>query len=193
MTKVVINDEAFNAEDGELILDVARRNGAHIGFMCNGNGICTTCECLVQSGMDNLSPLSEVETQWLTEGRIKKGYRLGCQVAVHETGAADGINIITRAELLKRQFFAIFRGAPQEGESGGYVNNLASFVSNVIETTVVHVVMAPTGMLGGLNRIGPVKILYPWGNQLGEFLQDGRKVWDKELGQPEDDKVEEVK
>jgi hypothetical protein len=24
-------------------------------------------------------------------------------------------------------------------------------------------------------------------------LQDGRKVWDKELGQPEDDKVEEVK
>ena len=39
MTTVIINDLAVEAVAGDGLLDLARRNRAHIGFVCDGNGL----------------------------------------------------------------------------------------------------------------------------------------------------------
>jgi ferredoxin len=178
MPKVIINDEEFEAAEGELLLDVARRNGVHIGFACNGNGICTTCECKVLSGAAALTPLSDVETDWLPQSRLDAGMRLGCQTSVNTTDNGETLEVITRVEELKRQFAGLFR--PAEGER--VVDNCVRFVTNIAKTTVDHVLGAPAGMLNAYRRIGLAAIIYPYGEELNKFLDDGRKVIDRELG-----------
>ncbi len=177
MPKVIINNEEFEAAEGELLLDVARRNSVHIGFACNGNGICTTCECKVLSGAEALSPLSDVETDWLPQSRIDAGMRLGCQAGINTTVSGETLVVITRVEELKRQFWNMFR--PVEGEK--LAGNYVTFVSNIAKTTVDHVLGAPAGMLNAFRRIGLGGIIYPYGDDLDKFLQDGRKVIEREL------------
>ena len=50
MANVMINGEPAAADVGEDLLTVARRQGAVIGFLCDGRGMCTTCQCQVLAG-----------------------------------------------------------------------------------------------------------------------------------------------
>jgi|GEM_PF-2128324 len=38
MSEAIINGQTLEAEIGKSILDVARRNGSHMGFVCDGAG-----------------------------------------------------------------------------------------------------------------------------------------------------------
>ncbi|NWJ47824.1 MAG: (2Fe-2S)-binding protein [Chloroflexi bacterium] len=177
MPKVVINDEEFEGAEGDLLLDIARRNGSHIGFMCNGNGACSTCECRVISGAENLSPLSEAEKAWLTPGRLEMGMRLGCQVGLDNNNPNASVVVLTRVEELRRLFFKFLRGTP-EGETV-LEGNLISFS---IRVTLDHVVMGPTGLLNSVNRLGIFKTLVPWGSDFNVWLNDGLKVFRRMTG-----------
>ena len=83
---VIINDVEVVAVPGDGLLEVARRNRAHIGFVCNGNGLCTTCECKVLDGIENLSAPNRAEREWLPAWRLEQGYRLACQTTLKGTG-----------------------------------------------------------------------------------------------------------
>jgi 2Fe-2S ferredoxin len=47
---------------------------------CGTKGRCTTCRAQIMSGMENLSPLSEAEKRFLSQGRLLADERLMCQV-----------------------------------------------------------------------------------------------------------------
>jgi ferredoxin len=96
---VTINDQPVSAQLGERLLDVARREQAHIGFACDGNGFCQTCQCRVLAGAEALSPPNEVEQNWLPQQRLEDGYRLACQASVRGRGP---VTTITVAEELRR-------------------------------------------------------------------------------------------
>ncbi len=179
MPKVIINDEELDAADGELLLDIARRNGSHIGFACNGNGICTTCECRVTAGADKLSPFSEAENDWLPQSRKDQGYRLGCQavVEVNEGATAEPLAVITRAEEIRRMFLGIFR--PAEGEN--VVSNYIKFIAYSVNVTALHVLRMPFGMSGSISRNGLFKTVIPWENT-DAFIQDGNRMISKMVG-----------
>ncbi|GIV94220.1 MAG: hypothetical protein KatS3mg056_2929 [Chloroflexus sp.] len=51
MATVIVNDVEMTARPGERILDIARRNSAHIGFVCDGTGFCQTCKVRVLAGV----------------------------------------------------------------------------------------------------------------------------------------------
>ncbi|NWJ94536.1 MAG: (2Fe-2S)-binding protein [Chloroflexi bacterium] len=178
MPKVIINDEEFEANEGEGLLNIARRNGVHIGFACNGNGLCTTCECKVLEGKERLSSYNEVENAWLPVSRKEAGYRLGCQTFVVPAGAGTPpLKVITRAELVRRQFLeglglAKFSDSP---------STLGDFVGTILKTTLDHVIGAPTGMANGLTRLGIVTFLFPF-NDMNGFLNDTGQVLNKQLG-----------
>jgi chlorosome envelope protein I len=174
MPKVIINGETYEAQSGEVLLDVARRNGAHIGFVCDGLGFCATCECRVLEGVEALSPQTRDEVDWLGP-RLKRGYRLSCQTRVQ---GPDTVEVITRPELLRRQFEAIF--APAKGETS--VDNASRFLTNLTQITVDHLTQAPAGLTGTLNRIGALRLLFPWQN-FDRFADDTSRVVRHEEGE----------
>lgn len=114
MPNVTINDETFDAEVGETLLAVARRNASHIGFVCDGRGLCQTCECRVNAGSENLSPPNEIEMNSMTESRRERGYRLACQTSITGSGP---VNVTSYTEQLRRQALMVF--SPPEGTSAG--------------------------------------------------------------------------
>jgi ferredoxin len=172
MPKVTINNIEYEAAEGDLLLDVARRNGAHIGFMCNGNGICTTCECKVLDGADNLSDLTSAEKAWIGPARREHGYRLGCQA-----GVSGDVAVVTRVEELRRAFVGTFQPAAERADSE---DNIATFLSKLTEITINHIVRAPLGLYENVNRVGLVRFLFPW-TDLPKWIDEGSHTIDEQL------------
>jgi chlorosome envelope protein X len=98
---ITINNEVYEANQGERLLDIARRNHAHIGFFCGGNAICQTCYVNVLEGADLLSPISETEKALLSDNLIKEGTRMACLATVEKPGS---IRIVSAVEDVKQMF-----------------------------------------------------------------------------------------
>jgi len=100
VAELEFNGERIEAKQGDSLLGAARRRGAHVWFLCDGRGICQTCECRVVSGSEHLGKLSEIERTGLSENRRREGYRLGCQTTLLGTGP---VSVVSRAEELRRR------------------------------------------------------------------------------------------
>lgn len=146
MTKIIINDVAMEGAVGETLLTVARRNAAHIGFVCDGRGICATCLCKVHEGADQLTPLNSVERNWLTEGQVAEGDRLACQAQISGVGT---IKALTRAEHVRRQTFDVF--SPPYGTNVG--ENLGKLLNTVGVDLFRTLVRLPLGLTNVSNAI----------------------------------------
>jgi ferredoxin len=110
MPKITINAETVDAAAGDNLLALARRNAAHIWFVCDGRGLCQTCECRVLSGAEHLSNPSKIELESMTDSRRERGCRLACQTRVNGPGS---VSLISVAEELRKQAAALIEG--QEG------------------------------------------------------------------------------
>ncbi len=96
---IIINDKPCQGKVGEKLSRVAQDNKAHVGYVCAGLGICQTCYVTVFEGMECLSPLSEVETAFLSEKQIGEGARLACQATIVKDGV---IRLLSRPEEVRR-------------------------------------------------------------------------------------------
>jgi ferredoxin len=173
MPQVEINDEMMEAKLGEPLLSVARRHAAHIGFYCDGNGLCTMCECRIIAGADQLSPVNEAERTWLPTARIEDGYRLGCQASVRGNGP---IRTLTRAEELRRQLDAVL--SPPPGTTAS--ENLRPLLANFAMINWEHIGTWPFNLLRTLQRIGPVRFLWPV-NNMELLIRDTRRITERML------------
>lgn len=173
MPTVEINDTIMEAEVGERLLDIARRNAAHIGFACDGQGLCTTCECRILSGEEHLSPLSDAEAVWLPPARLRDGYRLGCQVALQSPGP---VQALTRAEELRRQLLDVLN--PPPGTTAG--ENLRPLLNNIAMVNWEHIGTFPFNLLRTLTRLGPVRFLWPF-HDLNLWVKDTVRVTQHQL------------
>ena len=178
MAKVIINDEEFETTEGDLLINVARQHGAHIGFACNGHGVCTTCECKVLEGAELLSPYSSVEDTWLPASRKEQGYRLACQATIETDGKPKTeLKVISRVEILKRQLL----GPLGIGEKYVATDKPSGFLGFAFQTFVDHVICAPAGVTSSIKRLGFYTFFFPWG-PMSSFIKDTGKVFSKQLG-----------
>lgn len=178
MPTVIINDVPLEAKMGERLLNIARRNAAHIGFACDGNGICQTCQCRVLDGAQFLSPPSQAERDWLPETRLAKGYRLACQAGLRGRGP---VSILTTVEELRRQTLDVVR--PPAGQSG--LDNLGPLLENWTQLNIDQIALFPSNVLRTLTRVGPLKLLFPVEN-LTKWLEDGGEIARKVAAQTVD-------
>ncbi|MEI7772419.1 MAG: 2Fe-2S iron-sulfur cluster-binding protein, partial [Chloroflexales bacterium] len=162
--KVEINDEVVDATIGERLLAVARRNASHIGFYCDGNGLCTMCECKVLSGADQLNPPTEVEHVWLSDDRMAAGYRLGCQASLRGVGS---VHVLTRAEEMRRQLDAVL--APPAGTTAS--ENLRPLLANIAAVNWQHIGRWPSNLLQSMRRLGIVAVFWPF-TDLSRLIDD---------------------
>ncbi|MEI6044896.1 MAG: 2Fe-2S iron-sulfur cluster-binding protein [Chloroflexota bacterium] len=175
MAVYIINGEQFEAQEGESIMEVGRRNGAHQGFICSGRGFCTYCECKVVEGAEYLNPVTGTEKARLSPERLESGSRLACRSAI--TGPNGTVSVVTRAEKIKRQFVGIFTAPTLERKN----NNLLDLASSIVQVSVDGITILPF-VLGGITsgKVKP-KTLNPL-NGLGSLVRDGQKVLSHQLG-----------
>ncbi len=129
---IIINDKPCQGNVGEKLSRVALENKAHVGYVCAGLGICQTCYVTVHEGMDCLSPLTDVETAFLSEKQIQEGARLACQTTIVKDGS---IRLLSRPEEVRRMVlsnpFSLFSYSVEMGKSAA--ERFVPGVSNVID------------------------------------------------------------
>ncbi len=77
----------IEARDGETLMEAAVRHDLYWPTTCGGQGICTTCLCVIESGQENLEPAGRSERKTLVAelGERAQGnarLRLACQARV---------------------------------------------------------------------------------------------------------------
>ena len=89
MPKVTIRPKNIVIEvpEGDTVRGAAQAAGYYWPTTCGGEGRCTTCACVIVSGMGNLSPRGRSEERVLVEERgvgvLETALRLACQAQVH--------------------------------------------------------------------------------------------------------------
>ena len=69
------------AEKANLLRTSIREKGG-IPFKC-GAGICGTCKCRIEKGLENTDAIKDRERNHLTQDDFAAGHRMACQTFVH--------------------------------------------------------------------------------------------------------------
>ncbi len=73
---------AVQAPGNSNLLRVSLRERGGIPFKCGG-GICGTCKCRIEQGIDHTDAIKPKERKHLTEAQFAEGWRMACQTSVN--------------------------------------------------------------------------------------------------------------
>ena len=76
------NNQTINFEEETSLLRVSIRYKAGMPFKC-GAGICGTCKCSIEKGIENTNKLTKKELNLLSKDEINSSKRLACQTIVN--------------------------------------------------------------------------------------------------------------
>jgi ferredoxin len=81
VTFVTNGNKVVTAEDNTNLLRLSLREKGGIPFKCGG-GLCGTCRCHIDHGLENTDAVKPKERNHLTEEDLANGYRMACQTFV---------------------------------------------------------------------------------------------------------------
>jgi ferredoxin len=70
------------APENSNLLRISLREQGGIPFKCGG-GLCGTCKCLIETGIEHTDAVKPKERRHLTEADFANGYRMACQTFVN--------------------------------------------------------------------------------------------------------------
>jgi ferredoxin len=146
MPAMWINGERVDAKLGDTVLGAARQAGSHVWFLCDGRGLCLTCECQVLAGREHLNPPTDVEASAVSAPRRQAGFRLACQAKL--TGNGD-VSVLSRVEQIRRQFTGIL--SPHEG--GGRIQSAGDLLRSSLGIAVGLVGVIPHVARHGVRQL----------------------------------------
>ncbi len=82
VTFVTNDNKSAQAPAHSNLLRVSLREKGGIPFKCGG-GLCGTCKCRIESGLENTDAIKDKERKHLTEADFANGYRMACQTFVN--------------------------------------------------------------------------------------------------------------
>lgn len=77
----LLDDLDVEVPSGTRLIEIVEASGADITFGCR-NGTCGTCRVRIVEGLQNLSPLTPEERDFLAALQAGESERLGCQFSV---------------------------------------------------------------------------------------------------------------
>jgi len=92
--RIAGTDHAFDAPEGEDLLEILRSNGYPIATSCGGVAACGLCRVTIEAGRDLLSGIREGEVSHLGSEAGDLGVRLACQSKVCATGAREPLEVV---------------------------------------------------------------------------------------------------
>jgi ferredoxin len=75
------------ADDNANLLRVSIREKGGIPFKCGG-GLCGTCRCRIEQGLENADAIKPKERKHLTEAELAAGWRMACQTFILQGAVA---------------------------------------------------------------------------------------------------------
>lgn len=75
------DNKILTVDAGANLLRSSLREKGGIPFKCGG-GLCGTCKCHIEKGLENTDKVKPKERKLLTEEELANGYRLACQTFV---------------------------------------------------------------------------------------------------------------
>src|SRR5260370_13665875 len=70
--------KVVTAPENSNLLRVSLREKGGIPFKCGG-GLCGTCKCKIENGIENTDAVKPKERNHLTAEQLAAGYRMACQ------------------------------------------------------------------------------------------------------------------
>jgi ferredoxin len=70
-----------SAPENSNLLRISLREKGGIPFKCGG-GLCGTCRCRIESGLENTDAVKPKERNHLSEEDLRQGYRMACQTFI---------------------------------------------------------------------------------------------------------------
>jgi len=74
--------KSVTASENSNLLRVSLREQGGIPFKCGG-GICGTCKCLIERGIEHTDAVKPKERRHLSDNDLAQGYRMACQTFIH--------------------------------------------------------------------------------------------------------------
>ena len=78
VTFITNDSKVASAPENSNLLRVSLREKGGIPFKCGG-GICGTCKCRIEHGIEHTDAIKEKERKHLTDADFAAGYRMACQ------------------------------------------------------------------------------------------------------------------
>ena len=78
VTFISNENKQVNAPKDSNLLRVSLREKGGIPFKCGG-GLCGTCKCRIEIGLDHTDEVKLKERKHLNEEQLAQGYRMACQ------------------------------------------------------------------------------------------------------------------
>ncbi|HZQ73575.1 MAG TPA: 2Fe-2S iron-sulfur cluster-binding protein [Burkholderiales bacterium] len=75
---LLTNGKVISGPDGSNLLRLSIREKGEIPFKCGG-GLCGTCRCKIEKGLENTDAVKDKERRHLTEADFAAGHRMACQ------------------------------------------------------------------------------------------------------------------
>ncbi|MFP3710192.1 2Fe-2S iron-sulfur cluster-binding protein [Paraburkholderia sp. SIMBA_009] len=76
------DSKCVSAPPNSNLLRVSLREKGGIPFKCGG-GLCGTCKCKVEQGIEHTDAVKEKEKRHLSAADLEAGYRMACQTFVN--------------------------------------------------------------------------------------------------------------
>jgi ferredoxin len=82
VTLITNGDKVITGPENSNLLRLSIREKGGVPFKCGG-GICGTCRCRIEAGLENTDAVKDKERKHLTEEDLAAGYRMACQTFVN--------------------------------------------------------------------------------------------------------------
>ena len=81
ITFITNDNKQVSAPENSNLLRVSLREKGGIPFKCGG-GLCGTCRCKIETGIENTDAVKPKERNHLTADDLAAGFRMACQTFV---------------------------------------------------------------------------------------------------------------
>ena len=79
---LITNGRQIAGPENSNLLRLSIREKGGIPFKCGG-GICGTCRCRIELGLENTDAVKDKERKHLTDADLASGHRMACQTFVN--------------------------------------------------------------------------------------------------------------
>jgi len=92
---LVTNGKEITGPESSNLLRLSIREKGGIPFKC-GAGICGTCRCRIEAGLENTDAVKDKERKHLSEADLAAGHRMACQTFVNGDVSVSWIPLAER-------------------------------------------------------------------------------------------------
>ena len=95
VTFITNENKVVSAPEAGNLLRLSIREKGGIPFKC-GAGLCGTCKCRIERGLENTDAIKDKERNHLSEADFAAGHRMACQTFIHGDVAVSWIPLHLR-------------------------------------------------------------------------------------------------